>query len=429
MKTTLWFELLRTPTARSLLSRIVGGLADQVSQLLLIPATVERDTVYSALRAEALRRDFSVCDVRLKQPIGDLTPATFTTLLQSTIDDNASGALRLDDILRQPKSPEVIFLVEVERLSEGSQKCFLEILSQWSRISQNALERGENCSTACCIAFANDEVSNSAHSEVHLNVEWWWGLPSMLETALLCRYSTEESPQQAEAIWRESLAPSLCAGDVTFIAEVWSLLSEPRSSIWQRTREYGEQMGWDRDLIESLLQTLPELHIDLGSSKRQVAGASSSPPHALRPAWAQGVVQFSPEAGCELHPAALALAGRIEALEQRLWRAQATLLLPKLDIIRHSVCRQMAQRYGPEWPTRWSQPRSEDELQQLKRTHLACQWGYLEYLLRACPYFRAERRLAPVVSRCRRIRNKLAHYRPIEFSEFESVWRHMRPFG
>ena len=430
MKTTLWNELLRIPSATSLISRIVDGLADQVSQLLLIPATVESDLIYDALRAETLRRDFFVDDIRFIQEDDDLTLATFTRLLQSAIDDDSSKAFRLEDVLRHPALPEVIFLVGVEHLSGTSQKCFLEILSQWSRISQNALEQGESCSTACCIAFAGKPVIESAHSEVHLNVEWWWGVPSMLEMALLCRRSVGEYRHEAKAVWIESLAPSLCAGDVTFVAEMWSFLLEPQGSIWRRTREYGEQLGWERDVVENVIQTIPTWHVGLGSIAGKIAAESTlAPPLAFRPSWAKGIVQFTLEAGCELHLAALAIAGRIEALEQRMWRAQAALLLPKLDMIRHSVCRQMAQRYGPEWPTRWCQPRSEDEFEQLKRTHLACQWGYLEHLLRSCSHFRAERRLVPAVSSCRRIRNELAHYRPIEFSDFKAIWRHITPFG
>ena len=139
------------------------------------------------------------------------------------------------------------------------------------------------------------------------------------------------------------------------------------------------------------------------------------------------MLHFSPEAGVELHPAALALAGKSEALEQRLWRAQAALMLPRLDMVRHGICQQLAHRYGPKWPTRWAQPDSDEEIEQLRRSHLACQWGYLEYVLRSCPQFRGQRRLLPLVYRCRKIRNELAHYRPIEFREFQEIWKDMSP--
>ena len=41
MRASLWNHLLLMPSARDVISRTVDGLANQVSQLLLVPATVE----------------------------------------------------------------------------------------------------------------------------------------------------------------------------------------------------------------------------------------------------------------------------------------------------------------------------------------------------------------------------------------------------
>ena len=387
MNNALWIDLFQTPSARGLVSRVVDGLSNQISQLLLIPEIVECDVVYDAIRAEALRRDFSIGDICFTSGDCELTAFKFAQLVQSTSAKGSFNCGVLEEVLRTSGLPDLIFLNGTDQLCPTSRKRLVVILSQWSRISQNLLEQGEDCSTACCIAFATNELIRASQPELHLNVEWWWGFPSTLEAALLCRQWIGENGRDAKTIWREALATSLCPGDVTYIAEIWSVLTETHSSIWRTTREYGERLGWTRNHVQNVLRSLPSGLAGFPGSDGSATSEGAIPPVAYRIPWRTGMLLFSPESGIEFHPAAFALIGRIEALEQRLWRAQATLLLPRLDMVRHSICGRLAQRYGSDWATRWAQPKSDEELEQLKRSHFSCQWGYLEFLLRSCVCF------------------------------------------
>lgn len=429
MKNTLWNELFNTPSAHQLVSRLIDGLASSNCQLVVVPDIVQIDAISNVIRAETSRRDFSAWEIDFRQNNVNVTLAGITQLLRKRLAADSPPDINFEDVVQDPKIPEVIFLEGVDALSDSSRRSLVQILSQWSRISRRAFEQDTHCATACCIAFGEMDMIGTALTEVNLNVEWWCGLPSALETALLCRYTIAGPWRNCEDVWRESLASSLCAGDISYVAAIWPSLLESRSSIWRCSREYAEGMGWDLRFLEEMLEKLPTNGRNDLAEKSGLACESLAPPRHLQPFWARGILHFSPDDGIEVHSAALALAGRIETLEQRVWRSQATLLLPKLDVIRHVICSRLASRFGPRWPIQWSQPISDEECDELRKSHYACQWGYMDHLLRTCPQLRAEHRLKPVVSLCRSIRNELAHYRPIEFSEFHTFWKHVTPFS
>lgn len=414
----MWRHLLQAPSVRTVLHRIVDGLATQVSQLLLLPKTADEDAIGEAVRAEVLTRGFSIATVDLRQLQAGISDVSFARLFLVSCGMRAECA-SLEDALNQPSLPEVVFVHGGSEQAPASQHAIIDLLTRWSRISQNAFERSRPCPTAFCAACVSDDVASAIHSEVHLNIEWWWGVPSALELALLCR-ELHGTCQTAEAIWREHLAPSLCGGDMNFLAEAWPDLLGHKSKLCAAIRGYGESLGWTRAEVEELRAA--SFHGDGDMPQTANTGHLCGPPSSVRSLWTRGMVQFTPEFGCELHCAASAMLGQAHALEQRMWRAQAALLLPRLDSLRHRLCEALADRYGPTWPLRWEVPQSADEHEELGRTHFACQWGYLEHLLRSCSAFRQERAMLPLVAKCRAIRNALAHFRSIEFEEFREIW-------
>jgi hypothetical protein len=68
-------------------------------------------------------------------------------------------------------------------------------------------------------------------------------------------------------------------------------------------------------------------------------------------------------------------------------------------------------------------PESTEEDAAVRHSPLACQWGHLEVLLKHGAFLRAERHWLPLASIVRYVRNEIAHYRPITFSDFEGMWR------
>ena len=138
--------------------------------------------------------------------------------------------------------------------------------------------------------------------------------------------------------------------------------------------------------------------------------------------WAEGMLHYTWEYGLELHSAVLALAQRYDVLRQRLWRGQAALLLPLLDQVRVALCERLTEQHGSEWPLKWGEPLSDEEKAAVRMTPLAAQWGYLDHLLTHTPAGRWEPRISPLVSRARTLRNRVAHFQPVSFTDFQRFW-------
>jgi hypothetical protein len=120
---------------------------------------------------------------------------------------------------------------------------------------------------------------------------------------------------------------------------------------------------------------------------------------------------------------------QFQTVKHRMWRGQATLLLPFLDDLRLSACRHLTRTYGQQWPLRWQRPESSEELEAVANDPLACQYGHLVNLLGTCRAFYSERGWLPVLAHARWVRNELAHNRPIGFGEYHGLFIEARRIG
>lgn len=423
MTTAIWNEVMLMPTARSVVYGAVDVLAQRLSQLILCPDTGSSVAVAEAVRAELLRRDFSLSGAYLPAMEGKISLEHALAELLGVPAAEFSGTYLLEDLSTQPGWPDVFLLEGFAELSDSSQERWLALLNRWSHTSQKAIGEGRSLPALFCVAKPSSGVRLPVLGEVCLRVNWWWGLPSALECRLLCRMQEIGGSRDVCNAWRECLLPSLAAGDIELFAELWPRITCSRAEIWDFLSIVGEKRGWQADKLHKTLDDCNVDHdFDGGALNGSVSDTRSGPPDVLRPLWLEGLLQFTPEHGCELHAAALAVLGQVEALEHRFWRAQAALVLPVLETHRHRICRDLTDRYGIDWPLQWHQPASMEELAALRDGPLACQWGYLETLLRSCNELRRERKILPFVSHCRFMRNKLAHYRPIEFADFKRLW-------
>ena len=177
-------------------------------------------------------------------------------------------------------------------------------------------------------------------------------------------------------------------------------------------RAFAQERGWTKAELETLsMEGLPR-----EGTPRLEGWPLPSP---LYQVWARGIVHWTQEHGLERHSAVLAQLDRQEALDHRLWRGQAGLLLPQIDEARLALCAHLNQRYGPDWPYKWQEPELDPDRRAVRDTPFACQWGHLESLLRNCPSLERERRWSRLASWSRQIRNDLAHYRPISLNDYE----------
>lgn len=423
MTTAIWNEVMQMPAARSIVCGAASVLAQRLSQLILCPDAGSSAAVTEAIRAELLRRDFAISGAYLPAMEGRISLEYALAEQLGAATAELSGTFLLEDLSAQPGWPDVLVLEGFAELSESSQERWLSLFSRWSHASQRALGKGQSLPGLCCVAKLSGGVRLPALGEVCLRVNWWWGLPSALECQLLCRMQESGGSRDVCNAWRECLLPSLASGDIELFAELWSRVTCSRADLWDFLTGFGKKRGWQAGKLQQALDDCNAGHL-LGRHALNGSGCDtrSGPPNILRQLWLEGLVQSTPEHGCELHTSALAILGQTEAFDHRLWRAQAALVLPELDMHRHRICRDLTDRYGIDWPLRWHQPASIEELATLQDGPLACQWGYLETLLRCCKALRRERKMLPFVSHCRFVRNELAHYRPIEFLDFKRVW-------
>lgn len=411
------------PGARRVVYGAVDVLAQGLSQLILCPDVGCSAAVTEAVRAELLRRDFAISGAYLPTMEGRISLECALAELLGVPTAELSGTYLLEDLSARPEWPDVLLLEGFAELSESSQERWLGLLKRWSHASQKAIGEGRFLPALLCVAKPSSGVRLPVLGEVCLRVNWWWGLPSALECQLLCRIREISGSRDVWNSWRECLLPSLAAGDIELFDELWLRITSSRAELWDFFTGFGETRGWQADKLQKTLDNSNAGHV----FGRQVLNGTacdtrSGPPAVVRPLWLEGLVQFTPEHGCELHAAALAVLGHVEALDHRFWRAQAALVLPVLDTHRHRMCRDFTDRYGADWPLRWGRPASIEELAALQDGPFACQWGYLETLLRNCIGLQRERKMLPFVSHCRYVRNELAHYRPIEFADFKRIW-------
>ena len=411
------------PAARAVIHGAVDVLAQRLNQLILCPDADSSVAVTEAIRAELLRRDFAMSGVYLPAMEGNISLECALAEHLGAPTAELFGTCLLEDLSAKPGWPDILILEGFAELSASSQERWLSLFNRWSHASQKALGESRFLPALCCVARPRVEVRLPALGEVCLKVTWWWGLPSALESQLLCRIQESGDARDVCNTWREYLLPSLAAGDIELFAELWPQVTCSRAELWEVLNRFGRKRGWQTDKLQKVLDDCNAGHLLGGHAVNGFAcDTRSGPPNSLRPFWLEGLVQSTPEYGCELHTSVLAVLGQTGTVDHRLWRAEAALILPMLDTHRHRICRDLTDRYGVDWPLRWQQPVSPEELVALQDGPLACQWGYLETLLRYCKGLRRERKILPFVSHCRFVRNELAHYKPIEFADFKRVW-------
>ena len=276
----------------------------------------------------------------------------------------------------------------------------------------------ENTSTAYLL-IASLPAALIPEETVSRGVCWWWGFPSELEMQVLCRLN-DNSSSDLERRWREYMLPAICGGDQELIWTLWDVVLLGFNEMNERLRTYATDKGWT-------VATLSEHRADnIGTPIWKVhSSLSARPPKDYHELWRMGALQFVPEHGLTLNSAALTVLGNESAIKHRIWRAQCSMLLGTLDAIRISICQRLTERYGSDWPVKWSRPQSSFDEEDLRKDALLCQWGHLYWLLTTCPPLRGSSRFENLVRRSRRIRNLLAHLRPVTFNDVKLLYHEL----
>lgn len=411
------------PSVQHFLNTLVNDLAHRRSLLVLLPTGIDPAEVWSMLRGELWRRDFGFEEVSLPSLSENHVPAAALGDALRVHWPSSEAPYTIAHLITSENLPDVVQLEGLDQLPTSTREAWINFLVQWAQASQSLADRGSDPTALCVLVTATAVLSNIPESGVYLAIHWWWGFPSALEMRLLCRLSNEANNRDAIAQWREHVLPALAGNDVSLVEYLWDDLALGGDDLTTRLHSFAAQRGWKAAALRAW--GADEL---VAASSRNHRHLMLAPPAPLRTLWAHGAVGWTAEYGLELHTAALAVLGRNQELSHRLWRGQAELLLPLIDHVRLRICTHLTRVYGHDWPLRWHQPESLEEQAAVRNSPLACEWGYLEWLLKNCAALRSERRWLPVVSLARRIRNQMAHYRPVTFHDFKGLQREVEPF-
>ncbi|MBN1207513.1 MAG: hypothetical protein JXB05_21760 [Myxococcaceae bacterium] len=303
--------------------------------------------------------------------------------------------------------PEVVWLEGLEGVGDAGARAWLEYLAASSRYG---------IAGALVLLMPVGRLSPKIEvpgTSPRLAVHRLSGTPSALEVRLLCRLAEPHPPTSPEALWREAVLPALVGSDLTLACALWEAVLEEEATLRSALTSAARACRWEAPALEEVRAFLA----DTGSSRGGGAQA------AVETRWARlsqaGFAGTTPEYGNEVGTAALAAREEVRAVAHRLWRGQAALLLPRLDELRMRVCESLTRVYGPRWPLRWGRFEDAEDRQRVEDDPLACDYGPLEHILRKREVNGA--RYLPAVSLGRTLRNELAHYRPVRFTDFKRL--------
>lgn len=406
--------LYQLQSVQHFLGRLVDDLADRRSILVLLPNRINSTEFVDALQAEIWRRDFEFEKISLANLANSQSPTSVTTLSSELKIEwpSADTPHTIMNLMETRNLPEVILIEDIDQLPYEECGNWLSFLVQWAEHCQHRTNQGLQITAICVVAPAAAMLDHVPENKIYLVVHWWWGFPSSLEMRFLCRLTTPTDDWDIMTRWREYIVPALAGNDISLASDFMELdILGDIQTISKHLQTVAEQREWE---IENLRTWGLKEDMSFLNTRYSLA-----PPRSLRTLWAHGVVDWTLEYGLELHVAVLVILGRQEELSHRLWRGQAELVLPLIDRTRLEICEHFTFLYGSDWPVREYKPESLQEEEAVRENPLACQLGHLEFLLKNASFISSEKRCTKVVSFCRRMRNRIAHYSPISFRDFE----------
>lgn len=408
---------LQLPSIQQFIDNLEQDLIDRRSTLIILPSQFTSIDIWSSLRARLSHNGFFFKEISLFDIEETKYPAVAIAELLGVDWNSATRQSSVTDMIASMGHFDILQLYGFEKLSASRQEDWITFLTSWARDAHTIANTGRVPVAICIITSAESILPCVPESDLYLAIHWWWSFPSALETHLLCRLSNTTNDWNAAAQWREELLPTIVGNDISLIEYLWDKAHLDVEILMTNLCCFANERNWDRETLKSW--GVEEFIVNPNHSLKSL---TTSPPKKWQDLWAHGAVSWTPEYGLELHISALAILGRKNEIVHRLWRGQSRLLLPLIDQVRLTLCDYLTKIYGVDWPIRWERPASDEEYELVSKDPLACQWGYLDWMLKNCTYLRTERQFLPVASLGRSIRNEIAHYRPVAFGDFENFW-------
>lgn len=408
--------LRQIPSAQKFLDTVFDELIHRRSLVVLLPSEINSTPIWTILRERLLRRDFHIEEMWLPDFSGSSLPILAISEALNIDWSSDIASLTTSNFLAIEYLPDILQLSGFEELSEKDRNKWINFLKQWAEANHTRANHGHLPISLILITQAENFSDDNIQSNLYLAVHNWLKIPSALETHLVCRLMESDQFHSAKSQWREYLLPALAGNNLLLIEYLWDSIYASIEVILEYLEQFAIKQGWrPNDLHSWGVQ-------EFASSSNNYKKITNLPVRWYT-MWAKGILIWTPEYGLELHPAALIVLGKKEEVLHRVWRGQADLLLPLIDHSRLILCDYLTRSYGRDWPIRWNRPESDEEYQAVKESPLASQWGYLEWLVKNCRQLRREKSWIPFVSLTRQLRNEIAHYRPVNYTDFDRFWQ------
>jgi hypothetical protein len=402
--TGLASRVLEVPSARIWIQGVAHALAIGESAFSVFPETVDPAPIIDAVVVAADLRGCTVAEIDIATSSADLP--LLVVLAQALgmpkVPETPEQLVALDGL------PSAIRLFGFDGLPAHAAERWARLIERTARASKAHATLGL---AILCPVATHTKIAFLPTPAPHLQIHWWLGTPSAAELVVVCR-GEHESTDPARQSWREHLLSSLAGSDAALAESFWRIVFEPTDIVGNALRAYATGRGWTSNEFDKL--GIAQIVAS------PLAGRNREPPRE-RELWALGAVVQTQEFGLELHSAALALLGRDGEWIQRVWRGQASLVLPVLEDLRVRICQKLTATWGSDWPLRWYPPQSEEEYREVTEDPQAASWGLLTHLYRSVPALARDTGMAALVARGRHIRNELAHNRPILFPDYKAL--------
>ena len=395
---------MQLPGVAAFRRRVVDHLAVGASVLCLIS-----DGTYLAPLREQLLSDLE--SAYLDYALVDLTecgstqpPPTQLLRQQLGLSPATSPEFSLQRLLQDSNWPSVVVIIGLEQRDATERDRWLRFFEAWADATHSAASVGNGHRPRLLAWLTPQDEDRLPGEETFLRRVWWWSLPSSLEMALLCRLLAEgeAGAEPSQLLWREALLPTLAGNDAALLEYLWpNVFAEPRHLLHCLTA-YALERGWSAVTLRRWGTEAYRGRTSVRSAERLDAIG--------RGLWARGVLAHTVEHGLRLSSAALAVLGDTANLRHRLWQGQAALVLPLVNQVRLSACRHVVGETG-------SRP-SSGEIDDADYDSL--EWGPLKQRLREVTN-PSLRHLGPRVEHAHQVRNTLAHYSLIRFTDFERL--------
>ena len=475
---TLW-EVLRLPRPQRYVWDVADDLCNGRSVLLSLPGHIPVEDVILAVEEHC--RDRAQIESAYPPPSARWPEEWLMERFRIAGDPWAETAI--GEIQRAPQTPPILILRDLDGLPSDVLSQWCRFLGEWAnryrRPDIPASERKAIFAIASKpeVVAALDEIGEDAF----LRKAWYWGWVTSREVRVVAaEYLRERGFDETSRLWGESVWATLAGADWDCFLWLARRASVEMSlhELFEVLKGYGQMRFDGRDGRAAIggsggvgagVEAGPGARVGTGTGRRDVSapddmeasretpgerlwvkpitemparrfhaetareaaeyggagalgmerdGSPLAPSHRERLPWLEGLWDWHDEGKRGLHSAALSLSGRRHTLEHRVWRGQAGVLLPMIDQVRIAVCEVLAAR-DPSWlPYRH---KKEARLSLYDASSNSAELWTIESFLESQSAEPSLKRLKPMVSRVRRIRNSLAHYRPVEWEDFRAI--------